>query len=99
MIDVKNCDIDMKRQMRKVYANANLLLRKISKCSVEMKCFLFKTYCFNMYYGPPWYNSTKIAMKRLKISYNNSLRRLLVIPKYFSTSEMFVCLNIRSMKY
>ena len=69
----------MKRQMRKLYANANLLLRKFSKCSVEMKCFLFKTYCSNIYCGPLWYNSTKTAMKRLKIAYNNSLRRLLGI--------------------
>jgi len=95
MIDVKNCDIDM-RQMRNLYANVNLLLRKFSKCSVEMKCFLFKTYCSNIYCGPLWYNSTKTAMKRLKIAYNNSLRRLLGIPKYCSASEMFVCLNIRS---
>ena len=29
-------------------------------------------------------------------SYNNSLRRLLHLPKYNSASEMFVCLNIMS---
>ena len=33
-ISTQNSDIDLKRQMRKLYANVNLLLRKFSKCSV-----------------------------------------------------------------
>ena len=39
-ISIKNSDLDPKRQMRKLYANANLLLRKFSKCSVNVKCYL-----------------------------------------------------------
>ena len=35
-------------------------------------------------------------MKKLKIAYNNGLRRLLNLPKYNSASEMFVNLNIPS---
>ena len=35
-------------------------------------------------------------MNKLRIAYNNSLRKLLNIPKYNSASEMFVCLNIPS---
>ena len=35
-------------------------------------------------------------MKKLKITYNNGLRRLLNLPKYNSASEMFVNLNIPS---
>ena len=42
---IKNSDLDLKRQMRKMYANANVLLRKFSKCSINVKCYLFKTYC------------------------------------------------------
>ena len=37
----KNSDLDIKRQMRKIRVNANLLLRKFSRCSVEVKCYLF----------------------------------------------------------
>ena len=33
MISIKNCDTDNKRQMRKFYANINILARKFSKCS------------------------------------------------------------------
>ena len=37
-------------------------------------------------------------MKKLKIAYNNGLRRLLNLPKYNSASEMFVNLNIPPFK-
>ena len=37
MISTNNCDIDMKRQMRKFYANINILSRKFSKCSPDVR--------------------------------------------------------------
>ena len=52
----KNCDLDIKRQMRKFYANANMLLRRFSKCSTPVKCYLFKSYCSNLYCASLWYN-------------------------------------------
>ena len=47
IISDHNCDADLKRQMRKFYTNANMLIRKFFKCSVDVKCYLFKTYCFS----------------------------------------------------
>ena len=72
------------------------LLRKFVKCSHDVKCYLFKTYCFNLYCAPFWYDSTKAAMKNLKVAYNNSLRRLLGLSCHDSASSMFVDLNILS---
>ena len=95
-ISVKNSDLDIKRQMRKMYANVNLLLRKFSKCSVGVKCFLFKTYCSSLYCAPMWFDCTKTALKRLKIAYNNSLRRFMFLPWRNSATEMFVNLGINS---
>ena len=37
-----------------------------------------------MYCAPFWYDSTKTAMKNLKVAYNNSLRRLLGLPSSLS---------------
>ena len=96
MICTKNCDIDLKRQMRKFYASINILSRKFAKCSPDVKCTLFKSFCSNMYCSIMWYNITVTAMRKLRIVYNNSLRKLLGIPKYNSASEMFVQLNIKS---
>ena len=57
---------------------------------------MFKSYCATMYCPSIWFDSTVTAMKKLKIAYNNDLRRLLNLPKYNSASEMFVNLNIPS---
>ena len=78
IISVKNCDLDLKRQKRRFYANTNMLLRKFVKCSPDVKCYLFKTYCCNLYCAPFWYDSAKTAMKNLKVACNNSLRRLML---------------------
>ena len=47
VIDVVNgCH---ENQINKTYANANLLLRMLSSCSVSVKCYLFMTYCSTLY--------------------------------------------------
>ena len=68
----KNCDLDIKREMRKFYVNINMLLRRFSKCSTSVKCYLFKTYCSNLYCASLWYNSTVTDIK--ENAYNNSIR-------------------------
>ena len=94
-VSTQNYDIDLKRQMRKLYANVKLLLRKFSK-SVGVKCFLFKTYCSNLYCAPMWFDCTKAALKKLKIAYNNSLRRFMFLSWRNSATEMFANLGIHS---
>ena len=95
-LSTKNSDLDLKRQMRKIYANTNLLLRKFSSCSVSIKCYLFKTYCFTLYCAPMWFDCNKTALKTLKIAYNNSLRRFMRLPWRNSAGEMIENLNIYS---
>ena len=57
---------------------------------------VFKSYCATMYCPSMWFDSTVTSLKKLKIAYNNGLRRLLNLAKYNSASEMFVKLNIPS---
>ena len=89
----KNCVSDLKQQLCKLYANVNMIIRKFSRCSPDVKCFLFKSYCSNLYCFILWYDCSKTALRTLRIACNNSLRELLGIPKYNSASEMFVCLT------
>ena len=70
-------------------------IQLILYCSYYL-CYLFKTYCSNLYCAPLWCNFTLTAMKKIKIAYNNSIRRLFFLPKHNSASEMCVNLNIMS---
>ena len=90
--------IDVSRQTRKFYAQANMLLRNFRYCGREVKCMLFKSFCTNMYCCHLWFNSTSSSIKKLKSSYNSVLRRLLCIRRSmpYSASEMFVSCGIPS---
>ena len=59
-----------------------MLLRKFMKCSPDIKCYLFKIVCCNLYCALFWYDSTKTAIINLNVAYNNSLRRLLGSPSH-----------------
>ena len=80
--------------MRKLYANVNLMLRQFSKGSVGVKCLLFKIYCSNLYCALMRFDCTKAALKKLKIAYNNSLRRFMFLPWRNGATEMFANLGI-----
>ena len=58
--------------------------------------FIFKTYCSSLYCASMWFDCTKTALKRLKIAYNNSLLRVMLLPWRNSATEMFVNLGINS---
>ena len=46
-----------------------------------------------------WFDCTKFftALKKLKVAYNNTLRRFMGLPWHNSASEMFINLNIKSL--
>ena len=53
------------------------------------------TYCSNLYCSPMWFDGTRAALKKLKITYN-SLQRFMFWPWRNSATEMFVNLGIHS---
>ena len=58
IISENNCALDLKRQMCELRANVNMFLRKFSRCSHDVKYFIFKYYCFNLYF--PYYGMIKL---------------------------------------
>jgi len=73
-----------------------MLIRQFHYGSYDVKCHLFKTFRSNMYCCPFWFKCTKKQLNKLRVCYNNSLRRLLNLPTWNSASTMFVNLNIPS---
>ena len=96
IIELKGNTRDIKRQLCKVYSSANTLISKFKFCSPDVKCHLFKTYCTNMYCHQLWYDKVKGPLHRIKIAYNNGLRRLLGTGFGNSASDMFASLRIPS---
>ena len=54
IISENNCAPDLKRKMCKLYANVNMIIRKFSRCSPDVKCFYLNPTiltCIVPYYG------------------------------------------------
>ena len=87
-----NCD--MLKQIRSLYCRANMLNKKFGLCSDSVKILLYKLFCANFYCGSLWCDFTQSVYNKIRVSYNNSFRILLKLPKFCSASEMFVYSDI-----
>ena len=85
---------DVYRQCRKIYAQANMLLRKFSMCSDDVKCSLFRAYVTPLYTAHLWYSYRVRSMQKLKVAYNDAMRLLLHIPRWHSASQLFVSMGV-----
>ena len=65
-----------------------MLLRRFSRCSTPVNCYLFKTYYSNLYCCYLGYNSTVNAMKKLKLPITTAL------DDYFVYINIIVQLSI-----
>ena len=69
-----------------------MLVRKYKSCSIDVKCALFRAFCYSVY-GMSLWNHTKVStLNRLRVNYNNILRRLVNVPPWSSASQMLVSL-------
>ena len=82
--------------MRKLCYRGNCLIRKFKFCNNDVKCTLFKSFCYSLYCSSLWNNYKKSTLQRLKVNYNNILRRLIGVPTYSSASFLFATLGVRS---
>ena len=85
---------DISRQIRGLYFRGNMLLRKFSACSYEVKRQLFVSYCTGMYCAQLWSQYNADQLQKLRVAYNNTFRRLFKLPSRCSASNMFLQNNI-----
>ena len=69
-----------------------MLIRKFYQCSVNVKFYSSKTFCLLCIISLMWFDRAKSPMKKIKVAYNNSLRKLLTLPSY--NNKNFAVLNI-----
>jgi hypothetical protein len=68
MYVVLNGNIDMKRQLRSLYARSNALKLKFIKC---FQLTVFKTYCTSTYFLPLLSDYSKAIINQLRVIYKN----------------------------
>ena len=89
-------DEDIKKETRNICARGNTLIRKFKFCNDEVKRQLFTTYCTSIYCNSLWQNFKQATLQRLRVTYNNIIRRLTGQPPYCSASMMCVGMGFKS---
>ena len=91
-------DEDIRKESRKLCYRGNCLIQKFKFCKDDVKCNLFKSYCYSLYCVSLWANYKKCTFQRLNVNYNNVMRRLMGTPSYSSASFLFGILGVKSLK-
>ena len=82
-------DKDIKKQFRRRNAIGNMLVGKFSFAPIEAKIQLFKSYCYPIYGCALWLHSFQNSSRKLTVSYSDTFKRLINVPRYTSTSLAF----------
>ena len=86
----KEDDCHIESLYRSLCIRANMLFRNFSKCTSDVKCLLFKSYCTSFYCLSLTINARLYKINRLKVCYNNCIRRLFNLPFRASVSRACV---------
>ena len=90
--------LDLDREIRSLYCRGNQLVRKFGFCSMEVKCSLFRTFCYSLYTSNLWANFRICDIKRLEVAYNTIFRMLIDIPRWISPRSYYVNKNVLSFQ-
>ena len=90
-----NDDEDIKKETRKLCARGNAIVRQFKPCNMDVKLTLFKSYCYSLYCGSLWTNYRVAVLNRLKVTYNNIMRRFAGVPTWHSARTMLLTYTLK----
>ena len=82
-------DKDIKEQFRRQNAVGNMLIRKFLFAPIEAKIQMFKSYCYPIYGCALWRHSFQNSIRKYTVSYSDTFKRLINVPRYTSSSLAF----------
>ena len=82
-------DKDIAKQFRRQNAVGNMLIRRFSFATPDVKIQLFKTHCYPIYSNALWCNYRQYSMNQLTVSYSTTFKRLMDRPRFTSSSAVF----------
>ena len=89
-------NMDIAREVRSLYCRGNTLVRKFNFLNHEIKCSLFRSYCYPLYAAALWCNFRVADLYRLKVAYNSIMRKISFLPQWESVRATFVNSAVRS---
>ena len=75
-------DKNIKKQFRRQNTVGNMMIRQFSFAPIQGKIQLFKSYCYPIYGCALWRDSYQNSIRKLTVSYSDTFKRLISIPRY-----------------
>jgi len=89
-------DTDVQRELKCLFTRVNILTRRFSRCSLQVKLRLFRSYCICFYDIALWKNVKVCVLNKLKSAYVKCLKLFFNFPKYHSVTDMLLKLGLPS---
>jgi hypothetical protein len=67
-------DDDIQREICNMFMRVNVLIRRFCKCSVAVKCVLFKSFCLCLYDAALWSKYSVGKLNKLRSCYNKCIK-------------------------
>ena len=82
----------------------NMLIKTFSFAPMEAKIQLFKSYYYPINGCALWHHSYQYSIRKLTVSYSDTFKRLINVPRYTSSSLAFAmntskCVHIRKSAF
>lgn len=91
-------DISIGHQCRNTYSRGNTIIRNFSKCTEDVKCQLFQSFCTNFYCASLWCSYRVQSLQSLQVAYNRVFRMLMGLEQRASVSENLINRGLNPFK-
>ena len=91
-------DKNIKKHFMRQNAVGYMLVRKFSVAPIDAKIQLFKSYCYPIYGCALWRHSYQNSIRKLTVSFSDTFKRLINVPRYTSSSLAFAMNSTDHMK-
>ena len=89
-------DDDTQREISNLFVRINVLRSTFNKCSMAVKCVLFRSYCICLYDAALWRNHTMGAIRRLTSCYIKCIKLFFGYKGTDNVTSMLFALNLPS---
>jgi hypothetical protein len=93
---VSDDNADIIRQMSLQYVRTNVLIRKFSKCSRDVKLCLFRAHCIQFYGAALWGRFNVTVRQRFDAAYIKCVKMFFYYARRYSVTAMFCELGLPS---
>jgi hypothetical protein len=83
-------DDDIQREICNMFMRVNVLIRRFCKCSVAVKCVLFKSFCLCLYDAALWSKYSVGKLNKLRSCYNKCIKNFFGYRRNDSMTQVLI---------